>query len=231
MNCPVALVSILLVRNYQVGLESPDMSDSLICEPLSPERAADIRTAIKTKYRSVSLQPEGHFPYPVGRESALSLGYDAAWIDSIREDVTARFVGVGNPFGFRKPHPGEHVLDIGCGCGMDTLIAASLAGEEGRSIGLDITEEMLGWARSAAAAMGRRNVGFLAGSADILPFADAAFDLVISNGALNLVPDKAAAFSEIARVLRPGGALAVADLLVMETIPPEVLASKDAWST
>jgi arsenite methyltransferase len=220
------------VRNYQVGLESPNMSDSLICEPLSPERAADIRIAIKTKYRSVSLQPEGHFPYPVGRESALSLGYETAWIDSIPVEVSDRFVGVGNPFGLRKPYPGAHVLDIGCGCGMDTLIAASLAGEEGRSIGLDLTEEMLGWARSAAAAMGRRvKVDFLAGSADILPFADAAFDLVISNGALNLVPDKAAAFSEIARVLRPGGALAAADLLVMETIPPEVLASKDAWST
>jgi arsenite methyltransferase len=207
------------------------MSDSLIYEPLSPEQAADIRIAIKTKYRSVSLQPEGHFPYPVGRKSALALGYEPEWIDSMPEEVSARFVGVGNPFGLRKPHPGAHVLDIGCGCGMDTLIAASLAGEEGRSIGLDLTEEMLGWARSAAATTGRRNVHFLAGSADMLPFADAAFDLVISNGALNLVPDKAAAFSEIARVLRPGGALAAADLLVMETIPPEVLASKDAWST
>jgi ubiquinone/menaquinone biosynthesis C-methylase UbiE len=129
------------------------------------------------------------------------------------------------------PRAGERILDVGCGCGMDVFIAASLAGPGGSAAGVDLTAEMLERAQRAAERFTSGNVEFREGSSEALPFADGSFDLVISNGALNLATDKAAAFSEIARVLGPGGAFAVADLLVIEAIPPEVLASKDAWST
>jgi len=199
-------------------------------EDLSPERAADIRSAVKAKYREVAAQPEGKFPYPTGSESALKLGYDPLWLSRIPANVLRRFVGVGNPFKIRAPRPGDRVLDAGCGCGMDTLIAALLAGFQGQAVGIDLTKEMLDLARVAASS-GIGNVEFKEGSIEALPFEDASFDLVISNGVLNLIPNKAAAFSEIARVLRPEGALAAADLLVVETIPQEILANTDAWST
>ena len=199
-------------------------------ECISPERAADIRTAVKLKYQAVAVRPDGHFPYPVGGKSVLKLGYDPRWLEAIPADVVNRFVGVGNPFSIRAPQPGDRVLDAGCGCGLDTFVAASLAGSEGQAVGLDLTAEMLAWGRAAAATCGPGNLEFREGSVEALPFGDATFDLVISNGILNLVPDKAAAFSEIARVLRPEGALAAADLVMVETIPPEVLATTDAWS-
>jgi len=209
----------------------PREKQIMASEALSPERATGIRSAVKSKYREVAIQPEGKFPYPTGKESALTLGYDLSWLEKIPAEVLKRFVGVGNPFKIRVPQPGNRVLDAGCGCGMDTFIAALLAGSQGQAHGIDLTAEMLDLARAAVASSGIDNVEFREGSIEALPFEDATFDLVISNGALNLIPDKAAAFSEIARVLRPKGALAAADLLVVETIPPEVLANTDAWST
>jgi arsenite methyltransferase len=202
----------------------------MTAEGLSPERATDIRNAVKSKYREVAARTEGKFPYPTGNESALKLGYDPSWLSRIPAQVLNRFVGVGNPFRIRAPRTGDRVLDAGCGCGMDTFVAALLAGAQGQAIGIDLTEEMLNIARAAASSE-TGNMEFHVGSIEALPFADASFDLVISNGVLNLVPDKAAAFSEIARVLRPEGALAAADLLVVETIPQEILANTDAWST
>jgi arsenite methyltransferase len=200
-------------------------------EKPSSERAEEIRNAVKSKYRQVAKSPEGYFAYPVGIESALNLGYDPSWIELVPEAVVSHFVGVGNPLSIRIPRRGDRVLDAGCGCGFDTFIAASLAGISGRTVGIDITTEMLQVGRSASEGFTRGNVEFREGSIEQLPFEDGCFDLVISNGVLNLVPDKQRAFREIARVLRTDGALMAADLLVMETIPPEVLASTDAWST
>jgi arsenite methyltransferase len=202
-----------------------------IAEDLSQARAAEIRSAVKFKYREVAAQPEGKFPYPTGKESALNLGYDPVWLDGIPAEVLRRFVGVGNPFRIRAPRPGDRVLDAGCGCGMDTFVAARLAGPQGHACGIDLTTEMLDLARTAAASFKIGNVEFREGSIEALPFENDSFDLVISNGVLNLIPDKAAAFLEMARVLRPEGALAGADLLLVETLPPEVQASTDAWST
>ncbi len=197
----------------------------------SLERAREIRNAVKSKYREVAQNPTGRFAYPVGIEGALKLGYAHSWLQLVPETVVSRFVGVGNPFSIRTPNAGDRVLDAGCGCGFDTFIAASMAGTTGRSVGIDITAEMLEVARSASGAFKSGNVEFREGSIEQLPFEDEFFDLVISNGVLNLIPDKQTAFREISRVLRPKGALAAADLLVTETIPPEVLASTDAWST
>jgi arsenite methyltransferase len=200
-------------------------------ETPSPELADEIRTAVKSKYRKVAVSSEGLFAYPVGKESALKLGYDPSWFESVSLEVASRFVGAGNPFSIRQPKPGDRVLDAGCGCGFDTFIAASMAGPSGRAVGIDLTAEMLAVARTAAELFKNGNVEFVEGSLEKLPFDDGSFDLAISNGVLNLVPGKALAFAELARVLRPGGALVSADLLVIDTSPPEVLATIDAWST
>ena len=195
------------------------------------ERASDIRNSVKSKYKTVASHPEGNFPYPIGKESALNLGYDPSWLESVPDDVVAHFVGVGNPFSIHRPGRGDRVLDAGCGCGMDSFIASMLVGPEGRICGVDFTEEMLALPRSFLRKMDNKNLEFCKASIEALPYEDNAFDVIISNGVLNLVPDKQAAFSELARVLKPGGVLSAADLVVMEEIPPEVLESKDAWST
>ncbi len=196
-----------------------------------PERAEQLRTAVKEKYAAVSRDPHGHFPYPVGHESLALLGYAPEWLNSVPPDLAAGFVGVGNPFHIRPLREGERVLDVGCGCGLDTFVAALLIGPEGRSVGIDITHDMLNRPRAALARTPLKHVEFREGSTEALPFPDASFDVVISNGALNLVPDKDAAYREIARVLRPAGDFVAADLVVVETIPEHVLSSMDAWST
>lgn len=194
------------------------------------KRGGEIIAAVKERYRKVALNPTGHFRYPVGWESALGLGYASEWLDAIPPEVIERFVGVGNPFNVKLPKQGDRVLDVGCGCGMDTFIAALLVGPEGRAVGLDLTVEMLEWPRRAALRSGLTNLKFQEGSAEKLPFDDGSFDLVISNGVLNLTTDKDSAFREISRVLRPKGIFAAADLLIVETVPEEVLADMDAWS-
>ena len=197
---------------------------------LSEQEAAKIRTAVKEKYRAVSAQPGGALPYPVGRESVLHLGYETGSLESIPAEVTERFVGVGNPFSLERPRDGDRVLDAGCGCGFDSFVASVLAGAGGSVVGVDLTPEMLEVARRGLASWPLRNMQFTEASVEDLPFEDAAFDLVISNGALNLVPHKATAFQELGRVLRPGGRFVAADLLVDEAIPEDILAEKDAWS-
>jgi arsenite methyltransferase len=197
----------------------------------SPERAEEIRGAVKSKYQKVAANPEGCFAYPIGKESALKLGYAPSWLEGMDAAVIDRFVGVGNPFMIRAPKPGDRILDAGCGCGFDTFIASALAGSTGKATGIDITAEMLAVPRLAARSFKDGNVEFLKGSIEKLPFEDSSYDLAISNGVLNLIPDKQAAFAELARVIRPEGALVAADLLLIDTIPPEILASTDAWST
>jgi arsenite methyltransferase len=178
-----------------------------------------IRGSVREKYRAVAERAEGHFPYPVGREGARALGYADAVLEAMPREAVERFVGVGHPLSLRAARPGERVLDIGCGSGLDVFIAASTAA---LAVGLDLTREMLPRSRGRAA--------FVHGDVESLPFAPGSFDLVVSNGALNLAPDKRRAFREIARVLRPGGAFAAADLAVVDTLPASVLASMDAWS-
>lgn len=198
---------------------------------MDKDRAEEIRASVRDKYRQVAEDPAGNISYPVGRESALGLGYDPAWLAKLPEAVLNRFVGAGNPFSVRQPAPGERVLDVGCGCGLDAFIAASLVGAAGRVAGLDMTPAMIDVSRGALAQQDPGNLEFVEAPAEDLPFADDSFDLVISNGVLNLVPDKDRVFRELHRVLRPEGVFAAADLLVIATIPEEVLADTDAWST
>lgn len=142
-----------------------------------------------------------------------------------------RFVGVGNPFAIRRPRAGESVLDVGCGVGLDVLVAGLLVGSSGRAVGIDLTPEMVELPRQLASAHPSGNVEIVVANVETLPFPDASFDSVISNAALNLVPDKDRAFDEIHRVLKPGGAFVVADLIALEDIPDSERTRPDAWST
>ncbi len=200
-------------------------------ERLTAKRKAEILNSVKERYRAVASDPTGHFCYPVGRESAVGLGYEPEWLNAVPAEVVDRFVGVGNPFSVRRPVKGQSVLDVGCGSGLDAFVAAALVGADGRSVGVDMAPEMLEWPKRAVAAGTLGNIEFREGSVEELPFEDESFDLVISNGVLNLVPDKDAAFQEMHRVLRPGGSFAAADLLVVASIPADVLTDVDAWST
>lgn len=200
-------------------------------EQPSADHAEALREAVRQKYRSVAQSAEGCFGYPTGRASALGLGYEPNWLEAVLPDVVDHFVGVGNPFSVHRPRPGHHVLDLGCGAGLDTFVAALLVGPAGRSTGLDLSSEMLAAPRALAAAWPLANVDFVEGLIEALPFDASSFDVVLSNGVLNLVPDKQAAFREIRRVLKPGGQFVAADLLVTEEVPAEVLAAEDAWST
>lgn len=203
----------------------------MFAEYLSPAQAEQIRAAVKERYGSISREPHAaQIPYPVGKESLARLGYRSDWLAGIPSPILDRFIGVGNPFSIRLPKTGERVLDVGCGCGVDTFVAAALVGPTGEVVGIDLSPEMLEWPRKAQEEHGAANLRFMEGSVEALPFEDASFDLVISNGVLNLVPDKDAAFHEIARVLRDDGDFVAADLIVMETIPEDILKSVDAWS-
>jgi SAM-dependent methyltransferase len=195
---------------------------------LTPDAQDQLRASVRAKYQQVSCSASGKCPYPIGPDSARKLGYKQDWIARVPADVADRFVGGGNPFSIREPIAGDRVLDLGCGAGFDTFVAASLVGATGGATGIDLTAAMLDVARGHA---GDGVAAFVEGSIEALPFDDNSFDLAISNGVLNLVPDKPRAFAEIARVLAPGGTFAAADLLVIETIPPEELAKVDAWST
>jgi len=200
-------------------------------EGLTPDRATRLRDAVKEKYRAVSHRAHGHFTYPVGQESLNRLGYAREWLSLAPTGVIDRFVGVGNPFSIRPPRKAERVLDVGCGSGLDAFVAARLVGGEGFVVGMDLVPEMLAWLRKAQKDSPIEQLGAVRGLAEALPFEDASFDLVISNGVLNLVPDKDAAFREIVRVLKPECEFVAADLIVMESIPEEVLAGMDAWSS
>ncbi len=189
-----------------------------------------IRNALRRRYANVAERPAGQFNYPVGRESAERLGYNRPLMDRIPPDVVERFVGVGNPFSMGAPEPGWNVLDIGCGCGFDSQVAARYVEPTGRVLGVDMSPEMLAVARAGLAASGLTNVELIEGRAEDLPVGSGWADLSISNGVLNLATSKASAFAEVARVLRPGGRLQAADLVLVKELPQALRDDEFAWS-
>lgn len=185
---------------------------------------------MRDKYAAFAARPGGHFPYPIGRSSAISLGYDRSVVGGIPDAIADRFVGVGNPLKHAGVKPGDRVLDLGCGCGFDCLVAAGLVGEKGGVTGIDLTREMLELGRAALRIAGVKHVELVQGSAEMLPFPAAMFDAVISNGVVNLCPDKDRVFAQVYRVLRPGGVFSFADLLLDEGAEP-VSDDPAAWAT
>lgn len=198
---------------------------------MDSEELRKIREAIRLRYAGVAVRPEGQFTYPVGRASAEGLGYRRDLLDRVPAVVVDRFVGVGNPFSMGEPRPGETVLDIGCGCGLDAQVASILVGAEGKACGVDLSEEMLEVARRGREEAGITNLDFRVGVAEALPVESSWADLVVSNGVLNLSTCKASAFAEVYRVLKPGGQFQGADLILDSDLPQGLLDNPAAWST
>jgi len=189
-----------------------------------------LRSEIQRTYADVSSQPDQEFIFPTGRAWALDLGYPQDLLARVPEASCESFAGVANPFSMGSLQPGEDVLDVGCGAGMDTLVAAQMVGPSGSVTGIDMTPEMVAKARGSVAEMGLGNVTIVEGSAEHLPFDDASFDVVISNGVIDLIPDKDAVFSEITRVLRPGGRIQLADVTIQNPVSEESKRDIDLWA-
>jgi SAM-dependent methyltransferase len=193
--------------------------------------AVKLQQDVRDMYTRVATAPDGEFHFHRGpRYAAERLGYDAQELAALPPDVTARFAGIGNPHAIAPLPAGATVLDVGCGAGTDLLLAARRIGPGGRAIGVDMTAEMRGMARAGAAAGGLANVDVRDGNATALPVDSATVDVVISNGVLNLVPDKRTALSEIRRVLRPGGLVQIADIVLGVDLPESARRDVDLWA-
>jgi len=190
-----------------------------MAQPSSNIDSERLRCEIQKEYAEVATNPEKELHYHTGRPLAEMLCYVDAWLESIPEAAIESFAGTGNPFALGEIQLGERVMDMGSGAGMDSLIAARMAGPSGQVIGVDMTTEMLAKAQKAAVTAGMSNVEFRQGYAEVLPVPDEWADVVISNGVLNLCPDKPVVFRELYRVLRPGGRLQIGDLSVTKPIP------------
>jgi arsenite methyltransferase len=189
-----------------------------------------LKCEIKNTYARVSAEPETDFIFPTGRSWALDLGYPPALLERVPDGSAESFAGVANPFALGELAAGEHVLDVGSGAGTDSLVAAQMVGPKGHVTGIDMTPEMVAKARASAVDMGAANVEFLESEAEALPFPDASFDVVISNGVIDLIPDKDAVFAELFRVLRPGGRVQIADVTIQRPVSEEGKRNIDLWT-
>ncbi|HSI97133.1 MAG TPA: methyltransferase domain-containing protein [Gaiellaceae bacterium] len=188
-----------------------------------------LKSEIRKTYAAVSEAPERDFIFPTGRAWAEDLDYPPE-LEQVPASTVESFAGVANPFSLGRLEPGERVLDIGSGAGTDSLVAALMVGREGSVTGLDMTPEMLEKAQTGASELGLENATFVEGEAEQLPFADETFDVVISNGVIDLVPDKDAVFAEIHRVLVPGGRLQIADVTIQNPVSDEGRRNIDLWT-
>ena len=198
--------------------------------PTQSQQPDNLRASVIDRFRKVAIAPDQERKFPVGPESAKKLGYDLCEVDALPSAVTESFCGVGNPFSMGEPQPGQTILDLGCGAGFDSLLAARRVGASGKVIGVDMTPEMIAKARTNAETLGLANVEFFLEEIEDLSIPDASVDLVISNGVFNLCPDKPRVLSEVFQVLKPGGRLQMADILLEPHVTPEEVASKGSWS-
>jgi len=189
-----------------------------------------LRDEISREYTDVADDPDRGYHFNTGRAALAMNGYEQEWLGGIPEPVLASFSGMGNPFFMGMPVDGEYVVDIGSGAGLDSQIAARVVGSAGHVIGVDMTEAMLDKANAAKAELGLDQLEFRRGYAESLPISDGWADLVISNGVVNLAPDKDRLFKEIFRVLRPGGRIQIADITVEKEIPKEAKSHIDLWT-
>jgi SAM-dependent methyltransferase len=190
-----------------------------------------LRREISSIYGRVATEPAGEFHFHRGPGYAAEfLGYDAGELADLPSDCTASFAGIGNPLAIGPISKGETVVDIGCGAGMDLLLAARRVGPDGRAIGVDMTEAMIERARSSAASAGLKHVEIRKGDATAMPVSDGSVDVVISNGVLNLVPEKELGFAEILRILKPGGRLHLADIALDYELSEDIRRNIDLWT-
>jgi arsenite methyltransferase len=189
-----------------------------------------LRDEIRRTYTDVSTEQERDFIFPTGRAWARELGYPESELARVPDAIVESFAGVANHWRLGGVEPGSVVLDLGCGAGTDLLIAAQMAGVDGRAIGVDMTPAMLERAAAGAREMGVANVELHESLIESLPLADASVDVVISNGVIDLVPDKEAVFAEIDRVLRPGGRLQIADVVIHTEVSEDARERIDLWT-
>ena len=187
-----------------------------------------LREAIQEEYEAVAREPQRGFHFHTGRPLAEILGYQAEWLDGLPEGSIESFAGTGNPFSLGALAPGERIVDVGCGAGIDSLIAAAMVGPEGAVIGVDMTSSMLEKAQAGAGNL--EHVEFLLGFGEELPIPDGWADVVISNGVVNLMPDKHQALTEMARVLKPGGRIQIGDILVDRPVPENEKEKIELWT-
>jgi arsenite methyltransferase len=178
-----------------------------------------LRSAIQDEYTEVASCPWKGFHFHTGRFLADRLGYPAERVESLPDPVVESFAGVGNPFSWGDLVPGDQVVDLGSGAGFDALLAAQMVGENGRIIGIDMTAAMLSKAYANAQLLGQPNIEFREGLLEALPVESESVDVVISNGVINLCPDKATVLGEAYRVLKPGGRIQIADIIVGKAVP------------
>lgn len=201
---------------------------------MSPKRTKldveHLRGEIERKYGEVAEAPEAGHHFHTGRRALEHLGYPRELVEELPDEAAEAFSGVANLYHWGLPEPGERVVDVGSGAGTDCLVAARAVGPDGAVVGVDMNDRMLERAREAADAAGLDHVAYRKGLAEELPVEDGRVDRVISNGVLNLVPDKPAAYREIFRVLRPGGWLQVSDICVEEEVPEGAKADVDLWT-
>ena len=200
------------------------MTEDLLVDPEA------LREQVREKYREVASNPHASFHFHTGRNLAARLGYESDAVAALPDRAVESFAGVANPFSLRRLEPDEHVVDVGSGAGFDSFMAAGQVGANGRVIGVDMTAEMLKKSRQTADLLGFGHVEFREGLAETLPVDDGWADVVISNGVINLCPDKRAVFTEIFRVLKPGGRLQFADIANGRPVPAEALRDIDLWT-
>jgi arsenite methyltransferase len=189
-----------------------------------------LRGAIQAEYAEVAANPEQGFHFHTGRPLARMLGYTEAETDPLPDSVIESFAGVGNPFVFGALRPGETIIELGSGAGFDAVLAARQVGPSGRVIGIDMTPAMLEKARANAELLKLANLEFREGYLEALPVGEAMADVVISNGVINLSPDKETVFAELARVLKPSGRIQIADIVVQKAVPDAAKENIDLWT-
>lgn len=222
-----------LERLFGTLLETPA---SCSLEPSSSAKrdlrsmdAADIKQAVSEKYSEVALTPDAKFNFPVGREFAESVGYPAEVLDALPAAIWESFTGAGNPQPYAEPGPGEIVLDLGCGAGLDLWFYAKAVGDDGKLYALDISQAMLEKARKNLESVGIHNVEYLNAPADGIPLPDGSVDFVTANGIYNLSPDKDAVMREVYRVLKPGGRTVFAEIVLEAELPRRICKNINDW--
>jgi SAM-dependent methyltransferase len=227
----MATLKISLERlNDNCDSAAPQPEEVTVQSPVSGLDVAQLKAEIAKTYTAVSREPQRDFIFPTGRAWAEDLGYPADLLARVPDTACDSFAGVANPFSLGELAAGEEVLDLGSGAAMDTLVASQMVGPTGSVTGIDMTPAMLERARRAATELGAGNVRFVEGQVEDLPFGDDSFDVVISNGVIDLVPDKDAVFDELFRVLRPGGRLQLADVTIQRPVSEEGRRNIDLWT-